>query len=431
MWPFSKKETYVKKRNTNIPSPAFMQTIGNCTPNYIKLTGANKNQNDELLINYFNTISEVSAPIRKYSNQISNITLKYLNQNGDKVENDPITNVVDKFWNESGELFFIYDLLLGNSYLQGFEQGTVETKGLKTLTELFLLPSEFTYINLKSQTQDFRNIEIKDYIIDVGGDYKELKLKPEEVLHIKTASSFTYSQNNLYGLSKLVPCEKNIQSIASGYGAKIALYNNGPRVIITGKSQGEFAAMAQTENTKDVQKRVNDIYGRTDGQFQIMLTDVPLDVSTISLNVGELKLNENNSSDFRRICNVYNQDSKIHGDPETSTFNNMNTALSDFYNGSLKALVNNRVYIINKFINKWSPDLIIKADYSNIKEIASFERANEQLEFEKAAKGLITRNEYLKEIGKPTVNLPEYNNYYVYANDGKWYPVNMQANGQE
>jgi len=423
--PFKKKATKTNQntiQSNSIINTNLIQSIGSYSASYIKLSGNNKVQNDDLLIDYFNTLSEVSAPIRKYSDQKKNINLEYFSGNGDRIE-DHFTKVVDRFWNTSAELFVIYDLLLGNSYIQGFESGSVETKGTNTLTDLYVLPSEFTNIDLKDITQDFRNVEISKYVVDISGDYKELSFLPEEILHIKQSSTYTYSDNNVYGLSRLVNCEKNIQSIASGYGAKIALYDNGPRVIITGKSQGEFASMSTTEGTEEVQKRVNDTYGRTDGQFQILLTDIPLDVSTISLNVAELKLNENNASDFRRICNSYNQDSKIHGDPEATTYDNMNTALSDFYNSSLKSYYNDRIKKINDFVNKWAPDLIIKADYSNIKEISEHERNNEALLFEKAAKGLITRNEYLEQINEATVNLPEFKQYYVYGNDGKWYPV--------
>ncbi len=431
---FKNKKAEAQKTNTESPfnNPILWATIGSSQPAYIKLTGTNKIQADLLICDFFNLFSEVSAPIRKYSDQVKNVQLYFQDRNLSTIETDtPTIKAIKKFWANSAELFFIYDLLLGNAYIQGLESGTFETKGLKTLTELILLPSEFTDVKIADAQQDFRSINIKAYNVDLPGNYKEINLTDtEKVLHIKTPSTFSYTQNGIYGLSRLIACEKNIQSIASGYGAKIALYDNGPRVIITGKAQGEFASANQTEDIKDVQKKLNNDYGRTDGQFQMMATDVPLDATIISLNVRELMINENNASDFRRICNAYNQDSKIHGDPESTTYDNMQTALSDFYNSPFKSLVDNRLKKLNDFVNKWDEDLIIKANYSNIKEIAQFEKVNEAMIFEDAAKGLITRNEYLEQTNQATVNSPEFDQYFTYnESTSLWISLEQKEQG--
>jgi len=162
-----------------------------------------------------------------------------------------------------------------------------------------------------------------------------------------------------------------------------------------------------------------------------MVTKVPLDVTMLSLDVAELQLNEMNSADFRRICAALGQDSKIHGDPDSTAYNNMTEAMSDFYNFSFKNKVDGRLTDLNGFVKKWYPGVNAMADYSKIKEIADFERANEEKLFERVKQGLMTRNAYLLQIGEPIINRPDFNDYYVYGNDGKWYKVNENETNQQ
>lgn len=434
MWPFSKKKSTTKTNqdayythdiNPVDNSLVSFQTFGNSSVSFVPLFGNNKLQNDEILCKYFNDLAEVSAPIKKYSDGVVNVPLYFIDNNGKELINNPLIPVVNTFWQRYRELLVIYDLLLGNSYIQALTSQTFASRGAKTLTELFLLPSEFTWIETPSYKMDFRKPEIKRYVVSVPGNYNQIYIDDlESVLHIKEGSTALGSQNGLYGISRLAPCSKNIRSIASGYGAKVSLYDNGPRAIITGKRQGNnFENINEEEDTEAIQKRVNDIYGRTFGQHQILVTKTPLDVTLLSLNVNDLQLNPMNASDFRRICAQLGQDSKIHGDPDSTAYNNMTEATSDFYNYSFKNKIDGHIDAISNFVKKWDNNFNAKADYSKIPQIADFERANEEKLFERVKQGMMTRNEYLLQIGEPIVNRPDFNDYYVYGNDGKWYQV--------
>lgn len=429
MWPFKKKSA--EKTNQNaLPAQRIINDdvvtfhqFGSSTVNWVRLISENKKQNDFILIDYFNQLPEVSAPILKFAENMPQVKLYFQDDNGNDIKNNEAIPIVNKFWTKYSKLMTVYDKLLGNVYIEAFSQLTFDSIGSKKLTELFLHPTEYTSIKLKDLVQDLRNIDIKNYQVKVNQDYKTIIIERDNMLHIKNDSIF-YNSNGVYGISDLVSCEKNLQAISSGYGARISLYDNGARVIITGKQQAnDFASINEDEQTEDIQRKANDTYGRTFGQYQIMVTKVPLDVTNISLNVGELQLNEMNSADFRRICNVFGQDSKIHGDPEATTYDNMDTAESDFYNGSFKRTALMYAKKLTEFINKWYPNFNILCDFSEIKSISNFEAEKEDKLFDKVAKGLMTRNDYLKEIGRNIVNKPEFNEYYVYGNDGKWYPT--------
>lgn len=434
---FSKIKGYFTKTNqdaiSNVPilAPQFVNlaTFGAGSVDWIHVI--DKQQNDKLIIDYFNQLSEVSSPIRKYSDPVRIVKPELFNKNSESLDNPELKRIIDKFWSENSELLVIYHLLLGNAYVQALTMPSLE-KNQPNKLELILFPSEYTSIELKQDSNiDFRNIEIDKYIVDIDDyKYKKVTANSEDVLHLKNNSPFKDSSNNVYGITRLASAEKNLQAIASGYGCRIALYDNGPRVVLTGKAQeGNFASINKTEDTERIQTRLNDTYGRTDGQFQMMVTKTPLDVTNISLNVEELQLNELNSADFRRICNVYNQDSKIHGDPESTTYDNMNTALTDFYINSFQPFIESIFTGLTGLINKKGyPDVNIKGNYDGIKEIAEFKQKQSDEKFSQVEKGLMTRNEYLESINKPTVNQAEFDLYMTFYN-GQW--LNTSSNGQE
>lgn len=441
LWPFKKKteKTNVDAFNQQpilSPFQITFNSLGSVSVDWVHVV--NKKQNDILLIDYFNQLSEVSAPIRKYSDASKLVKPYIVLDNGEIDTASKFNDVITRFWSNYSELLTIYKLLLGNVYVQGVSQAIVGNLTEKNLTELILLPSEYTTINLKQdQKIDFRSIEVKSYEVNFQNDskYKVITITdPKKVLHLKTNNLFKDSSNQVYGISRLASAEKNLQAIASGYGARISLYDNGPRVILHGKNADNgFSSVNETEETDEIQKRINDNYGRTDGQYQVFVTKSALDATVISMNVRELQLNELNSADFRRICNVFNQDAKIHGDPQASTYDNMQTALTDFYINSFMPEMEGTFESLTKFLQGFGMKGEIKGDYSGIKEIAEFEKKQNDELFKQVERGLMTRNEYLEFIGESTVDLPEFDEYMTFYN-GQWYKLRQDeqsGNNQE
>lgn len=441
LWPFSKKKAEktnvdaISQREILSPFQLSFNSLGSVSVDWVHVV--DKKQNDILLIDYFNQLSEVSSPIRKYSDAAKLVKPFIVDNNGKIIEDSKYNKVVENFWNENSELLLIYNQLIGNVYIEALSQLTVDNITEKSITELILLPSEYTSINLKQDSNiDFRSIEIKNYEVNFQNDskYKTLTIDAKNVLHLKTKNTFKDSSNCIYGISRLASAEKNLQAIASGYGARIALYDNGPRVILTGRNgDNAFSSVNETEETDQIQNRINNVYGRTDGQYQFFVTKSALDATVISLNVRDLQLNELNSADFRRICNVFNQDAKIHGDPQASTYDNVNTALTDFYINAFKPTIEGIFEQLTTFLQSKGLQGTIKADYSGIKGIAEFEKQQNDELFKQVERGLITRNQYLETIGESTVKLPEFDEYMTYYN-GQWNKVSSDGktnNNQE
>lgn len=397
----------------------------------------NQNQNNDRLIELFNTLSEVHTPIKKFyepaKQVIADLMIKGANGKYKYADGHWLKPIIDNYINTQFDKHIIYKLLLGNVFVNAFSYGTVST-GIKNkkLQELILIPPQYTLIK-STQNTDFRQNKLQEYRFYNPGFESYIQFLPEEILHIKNNNPLFSSASYLYGISSLVSCAKNFRSIESGYGAKVSLYEHGPRVVITGKNQGEFAAMSiqSNETIQELQTRINTAYGMQSGQFRVMITDIPLDVQVIGDNIANLQINENNQSDVQKIGAALDIDPLVFTDSQ-ATFSNKDLALEDFYNGSFKRLIDGEFAQLSLFLQKFDPNIKLVPNYQNIPRIVKSQKAYSDELLKKVYAGLMTRNEYFEYTNERTVNLPEFNQYMTFYN-GIWYPINSipVKNGQQ
>ena len=236
-----------KKKNNAIYNQSQFGGFGSSTVAWNQIYKAQ--QDNTLLIDYFNNVAEVAAPVLKYADGAGQVTIE---------ANIPeVQTLLDKpnyyqGWNEWFSLLILYKRLFGESIINLFTAKMIDSNfTLSTKPKsLFLLSPQFTSIELnKIDKRDFRTNDIVQYIFDTDEQtMTALKISPKDILHLKEANPNTLNNQYLFGESRYSNCSKNIQSIAEGYGAKVNLYKNGPRLIITGKNQGEFAGMATNED---------------------------------------------------------------------------------------------------------------------------------------------------------------------------------------
>jgi len=377
-------------------------------------------QDNDLLIEYFNNVAEVAAPPLKYADGAAQITLDTQNEEVKKLLVNP--NYYQGF-NEFFSLLILYKRLFGEAIIDAFTPSTMNADGSaeRKPTDLFLWSPQFTGIKVKKGKQDFRDNIIEQYIFDSKDEKKKrLETDPGLILHLREVNPNFTNNQFLFGESRYAGCYRNIESIIEGYGAKVNLYKNGPQLIITGKSQGEFAAMAKSEDIGTVQKRMKK-YGLGDGKFRNMITDVPLDVKNASLNVAQMQLLPNNQADFQRLCDAQGIDAKVFS--ETTTFTNKESALKEFYNNAFRSEIDSTVNDIQTYLQRWWPDLDdLTPNYSQISEIVQANNEENERLLKDTEKGLMTRNEYLEKIGQKPRTEPEFNQLYFLTTTG-WIPL--------
>ena len=417
-----------KSSKSQIYNPYSIFTFGSSSVKFKKIYKAS--QDNELLIEYFNNVAEVAAPPLKYADGAGQVGFKTENKEVKKLLTTP--NYYQG-WNEFFSLLILYDALLGNSLVDAFTPGIMNNSGAieKKPSDLFVLSPQFTGIKVKEGEQDFRDNIIERYVFDSKEEKKKsLIIAPENILHLKEVNPNFKDNQFLFGESRYAGCYRNIESIIEGYGAKVNLYKNGPQLIITGKSQGDFAATAKTEDINTVQKAMKK-YGMGDGQFRNLITDVPLDVKNASLNVAQMQILQNNQHDFDRLCDAQGIDSKVFS--KEAKFEDKKSALAEFYNNAFRSKIDSRFNDIQTYLQRWWPDLDdLEPDYSQIAEIVKANNEESERLLKDAEKGLITRNEYLEAIGKEERPEKEFNELFFLTGNG-WVPLtqNIQNEAQE
>jgi hypothetical protein len=371
-------------------------------------------QNNELLIYYFNNIAEVAAPIMKYVDAASNVKIGCNIPEVQKLLNNPNGY---QSWDNFISTIILYKRLLGNAIINGLT--TIDLRTSRSAPrQLFILSPQFTSI-IVSQNQDWRLNYIQKYVYDsLEGNRSPLEIDPIGILHLKEVNPNFVQEQYFFGESRYCSCAKNIECITSSYQTKADLYQ-GPQLIITGKSQGEFSSANTSGTITEVQKAMKK-YGNMPGQYKNLITDVALDVFKASFNVAELQLNENNIADFNRLCDSQNVDARIFSDILKSPYANKEAAESSFYNHSFKSEMNSTIHDIQEWLRMWWPSLELIPDYSQITAItkANLEENNRLLDDCKL--GLMTRNDYNVAVGKDIIPLPEFNEYRVFIPNQGW-----------
>lgn len=420
-WPWNKS---TKSAYTNTPFwYGFSKTF-----NFNKIYTTK--QNNDLLVKYFNEVAEFAAPILKYLDGTKQIKIE--------ASIPEVQALIDKpnYYQtglENFSQYILFYLVFGES-VTNFISARRALSGVKPVS-LFNISPQFMGIKTKQdkyrpQDKDFRTDEIVSYLFNQDRQgLSTLVIEPKDILHLKECHPNFEDTQYLFGESRAASCYMAIESIREGYGAKTNLYSNGPRTYITGKSQGEFTSINETEDIDQLQKRLKK-YGWDKDSYNTFLTDKALDVTVASMNVAQLQINENNASDFDTICNAFGIDSKAFSYYKGTTFANKKEALKDFYNNSFRSVIDIAVNAREKALKRWWPDLELRVNYSQITEIVEAELEEKDRLFENVKIGLMTRNQYLEQTGQDRISLPDFDKYHVFSGN-TWISLEPNDNGDE
>lgn len=359
-------------------------------------------QNNYKLIELYSELVEVKAIIDYISLNRSKIKYElWLGTEENpikKVEKHPIIDILNKpnQYDSLGELrkkLVVYKKLLGNSYLNA-----LKPVGFSQPSKLFVLPTQNVKINV-TDVNDYRLSDVVNYQYTYKGN--QITISKDDILHIKE-TNVNNIDNELfvYGQSPIISAKLPLTSLKAAYSAKTQLYQHGARAILTSRADGMNQITPQDAD-KEL-NRLNNKYGLTEGQYQFMISHLPLDVIPISHSVSELQINENNLADYQALCKCYNIPSIILNDNSNSTYNNIREAKTQVWFGNFIPEEQDLSKDICQFLLELfgeTKDYFIKLDLSSIEDIK--ESTNEQSEriINQYNSGIISLNEAREKLG--------------------------------
>jgi len=352
-------------------------------------------QNDQALINMYNELPEVQAPVNYIIDSLSVIPYRHVTMKGDKevvVENSPYIELLrnpNQYQTENDYIktYFLNRIVLGVGYVN-----YLKSIGFKASGQLFVLPSENTEIVLASDDKDYRLNEIVGFETSFGGSVIELDKDDVFVNRESTLGVDSYIQTR----SRLMSAVMTSKSLRSNYDARIAIVDDrGSTGIIAPTEQGSTIS---TPDAKAMREKYYQDNGITKGRFPFLISPRPLGFTSTSMNAAELELLANKSDDFKIVCNTLGVDPALFGLGNV-TYNNKKLAATAYWENVGIPYFQNYLQFTKTILGMPENDFL-KADYSTI--------AAMQEDFDKITSatskawndGVITEAEYRESIGK-------------------------------
>jgi len=412
------------KITDNITTKSFRENGGNWNPSYLLNIFGNQTsttKSDTVLLDMFNSVPELSAPIKYCANLAAKIPYKivsYTNTGEEILIKLPDIDAILKNPNpyQSSTNFlrttFINYMLFGDNFTN-IHKGV---GSMKFASYLYILPVKYVNIIFDKMQHDkvdpnvdFRDNYIKYYQLKYGINNVK-NIAPKDISHFKDSQINFDDGQYAYGQSRAFSAIMATKTIKEGYEAKYHFYiNRGAWGMFTNNDPDGVIL-----DPKEKQRVLDDFkynYGAKEGRSLFKFMNHNMQYQNISPDFGSLNINENNEADFRAICKA------IGGFPPSLLMDNRVALLR---NGAetLKQLYNSIIQpMVDDYREKQSVDFglakknqWIVPDYSKIevlqenlstKEDILTKQNNRMLSLYNA--GLVTGDEVLESQGlKPT-----------------------------
>lgn len=395
MWPFKKKDNTPLINQENIHD--LYEKLGRYLFNgnvFLPLEKY-KEQNDNVLVEMYESIPEVAAPINYTIEKAASIKLVHQRKKGDKwidIENSKVYDVLNtpnQYDNQDTirKNWMLNYIVLGNSFLN-----YIKPAGFQYVKQLYVFPSNIVTIKTNKNIYDFRQNEVTGYSIKLENG-QTMTLSVDEIIH--TRQQTLGKKGYLRGRSKLMSAIYTSESLRANYEARVRIYEaRGMMGILSPKNEN---VVFRQEDAEAVQKKLIQKFGVTKNKDSVLTTSVPLKYTNTSPDIKGLMLNENKQQDYETVCSVLSFPPVLLIN-KTSTYNNISTAETMFYTNTCMPLNMLEAKAYEKAFRLPANERIVP-DYSEIEALQkNYESISRQLST-MWNDGVIDENEYRTGMG--------------------------------
>lgn len=418
MWPFGSGKTKQQNNDTNERIKQATQQLDRPPKKeFITLFNqiSNKKYNSESLLKLAETVSQLNSVINYTGNKADDIPIRHVKLIGNSKYKDLGETELLKEINKIKKSDVIQQVIInGNAYIK---KGN--TPGFKFPTSFEILHSPSTY-NIPEKSLDIYGnpvINIPQYENPLSFYRQELetgmmkRIELEEIIHIRDINPRKKGANYYYGASRVYAATQSLLVLKNMYETiNTILSAKGALGFLSRNSKtGELDPMMWKEIIEDLEEKINNEYGTTDGRKAIMATFSDAKWNRMDSPIQDFLPVELTSQEFAQLCN------QLGGIPDilfnskgNTTYNNYETALKVFYINCLQPLMTNIYTTISNDLGLNRSNELLMPDYSEIeclKPDGKAEAEEENIEYEYYTKlydnNLITLNEYLTQLKQP------------------------------
>lgn len=219
--------------------------------------------------------------------------------------------------------------------------------------------------------------------------------------------------------SRLVGLEYPVSNIIAAYKSRNTLITKrGAIGILTNDSKDQAGVIPLPKGEKDNLQIDFSQYGLTGQPKQVIISEAALKWQQMGFATKDLLLFEEIEDDISRLCDSYGYPVELISSTKQTSYENKRQAKKSFYRDTIMPEADSRMEQNSRGIIPEDKAISIVINYNDVdviqeeqKEKSEALRAlNEALQIE-YDQGLITKNMWLIELGRDTVDLPEFNEY--------------------
>jgi len=334
----------------------------------------------------FGTNPYVYMVIKKIADVVSDLLTNHTelqNQAGNVIEESPIIDLIDnpEHWHEVIENL----MATGNAWING-----MDAEGFSGYRELTVLKSKNTKI-ISSNSGEIQRYESLEF-----GKWNHYDI--DNTLLIKFPNIVKDNNEGLYGFSPLEVGKMVYESSNNIFEAEAAIFKN--RGVVSMLTNDTDTPLLPNEIDR-IQQDFQDQTAGADKFGKIGVTNTKLRLLQLGMSPSDLKLIESNINKLRIICGIYGLDSKLFGDPESSTYNNVSEAQKAAYTNTYIPVANLLIRNYNNWLIKDSfkstDKLVLNTD--NVDALKAVNKDLTDKTIQEFNNGLIDRDEARDVLG--------------------------------
>jgi hypothetical protein len=386
------------------------------------------NNQRDLLLYFFNNVSEINALVTYIAQKSADIPVKHVRLLGNGKEKDisssssilPLLKKPNHLVN--GRQFHV------NAISSFFVFGYIPINKVYPIgwpvSELYVFPGNQFYpipekstnlYGLPASGVDYRMNKIKQYRLFI--DSQPFNFTPEEIIMINDSNLSFVNGQYLTGQSRLQSAIRSVKTLSSLYDTI--------NTLISGKgAEGILSKISRPNEAdsgwdpKDKQETLKQLYryGLTDGKLPIAITEKDLKFLRLSVPISDFMPIQLKEHEFRSLATALGLQAVLFNDPANSKYSNVEEAEKAGYNSCIIPITNLYYEALTNGFGLNDVNEALVPDYSEIDCL----QGDKKLEAETNKvwndvfkvlwdNDMITKNQWLNELGLPEINKPEYN----------------------
>lgn len=244
-------------------------------------------------------------------------------------------------------------------------------------------------------------------------------LNLDTLIIIRDPSCTDYQDNGFLPLSRAADLESEIGNFVANMQVRGQMVTDrGSNGILSNSGKDSIGAIPMDATEKDRVQQAYRRYGNMKGQDKIIVTDAALSYTPMTFDVEQLGLHPEHIAVVKAMCNRYAFPFQMLAEGHDAKYNNSGNGRRDFQDTTIEPESLDFFEQLSQGLKMYEQGCEVYIDYSGVAslQMSQKDKGQGREAMNKALKmewdnGLITRNEWLDELGRERIVNPLFDKY--------------------